>query len=66
MIYNRNHQLTARAELKRVSNKNEFNGVGVTYISKLHGVIDSCDIYFKDVFLDQKRASVNVNLITDE
>lgn len=66
IFYLFNNERYAKTELKKTPNKNEFTGVTITYISKLYGKIDSCDILFKDVFVDQKRASINVNISTDE
>lgn len=60
-----NNERYAVAKLSRVEHKNEYDGISIIYVSKLFGFIDQCDIYFKDVFIDAKRASINVDRNTD-
>lgn len=61
-----NNERYAFATLKKVDGRNEYNGVSIIYVSKLFGIIDQCDIYFKDVFLDAKKASINITGQNDE
>lgn len=61
-----NNERYAIGKLRKVETRNEYNGVTIVYVSKLFGIIDECDIFFKDVFIDQKRATINVNIATDE
>lgn len=61
-----NNERYAIGKLRKVETRNEYSGVTIVYISKLIGKIDECDIFFKDVFIDQKRATINVNITSDE
>lgn len=61
-----NNERYAIGKLRKVETRNEYSGVTIVYISKLFGKIDECDIFFKDVFIDQKRATINVNITSDE
>ena len=61
-----NNERYAIGKLHKSANRNEFDGVSIIYISKLFGRIDECEILFKDVFVDAKRASINVNITSDE
>lgn len=61
-----NNERYAFATLKKTDGRNEYNGISIIYVSKLFGIIDQCDIYFKDVFIDGKRATINVNSQSDQ